>query len=101
MATGQKLLQTIELSYTTTNVSPSTMTSLAALDQEMCFIHVYDTSGQRFQLLDSDETPLLNIPAGGLTTKETLRLEKDEVLYIQSLGQTMTSGYLLISIFGG
>lgn len=101
MATGQKLIQTMELSYTTTNVGTATMVSIAALSQEMNFIHVYDSSGSPSQILDGDSKVLLNVPIGGLTTKETLRLDSGEVLYIKAKNQTMTSGYLTVSIYGG
>ncbi len=101
MATGQKLIQTIELSYTTNVVDIATMTSLAALSQEMNYIHVYDTSGSRGQILDASSKVLLNYPAGGLPGKETLRLETGEVLYVKAKGQSMTSGHLTVEIYGG
>jgi hypothetical protein len=105
MGTGQKLLQTIERSYTTNVVDTSTFTSLAALTQEINYIHVHDSSGSRGQLAISDGgssfTAVINYAAGGLTSKETRRLDRDEVLYLKAKGQSMTSGHLLISLFGG
>jgi len=101
MATGQKLLETFNLSYTTTPVDIATMTTLGTLTQEMNFIHVYDTSGSRAQLLDIDSKVLLNIPSGGLTTKEQLRLDSSDILFIKAVGQSMTSGVLVVSIYGG
>ena len=46
-------------------------------------------------------TPVINYYAGGLTTKETRRIDSDEVLYLKAPDNSMTSGHLVVSIFGG
>lgn len=101
MIAGPKLLQTIELSYTTTPVDVATMTSLGAVTQDSTFIHVYDTSGSQGQILDSDSNVLINYPAGGTTNKENVFLYAGTSLYLIALKQSMTSGSAIINIYGG